>query len=418
MEPFKKYLYLGLLVLGFTTQAIAQDQEKKNLDFYLTQATSTSPLIKDFHNQLMMNKIDSLRLKARYGPQVTASSSGLYAPRIKGYGFDEVMTNGQSLDALLNVSYALTGNNIRTNQAQELSLQRDSLSYAIRISKLDLQKAITEQYIQAYESQQQVEFSLEIVSLFEKEDALLKQLTRSNVYKQTEYLTFLVTLKQQQIQYRQAQLQFKTDLASLNYLSGINDSTTATLAELTLEQDVIRQQGDSFFVTRFQIDSMKAVNEKKAVKLSYKPKLNLYANSGYNSSLLLQPYKNFGASAGFSLSIPIYDGHQKKMQQDRIDLQARTSSAYRNFFLIQRRQQIDMLYQQIQATNQVFSQINEQIKLSRGLIDVDSKLLRTGDVKISDFVIAINNYMAAQNALRQTNIKRLKLISQLNYWNQ
>jgi len=46
--------------------------------------------------------------------------------------------------------------------------------------------------------------------------------------------------------------------------------------------------------------------------------LNLYANSGYNSSLVLQPYKNFGASAGFNLSIPIYDGHQKKMQQERI----------------------------------------------------------------------------------------------------
>jgi len=254
MEPFKKYLYLGLLLLGFVRQAIAQDKnpEKKNLDFFIAKAASSSPMIQDFHNQLMSNKIDSLRLKAGYGPQVTASSSGLYAPRIKGYGFDEVMTNGESLDALLQVNYALKGKSSRTNQEQGLSLQRDSLNYAIGISKLDLQKAITEQYIQAYDSQQQIEFNLDLVSLLEKEDALLKQLTRSNVYKQTEYLTFLVTFKQQQLQYRQVQQQFKTELANLNYLSGINDSTTIVLTEPALKQDAIRQDGDSFSLHDFR----------------------------------------------------------------------------------------------------------------------------------------------------------------------
>jgi hypothetical protein len=44
--------------------------------------------------------------------------------------------------------------------------------------------------------------------------------------------------------------------------------------------------------------------------------------------------------------------------------------------------------------------------------------MHTGDLKVADFVIAINNYMAAQNLLRQTNINRLKLINQFNYWNR
>jgi outer membrane protein TolC len=422
MEHFKKQILVILICLcrlSQSTQAQEIGKVKKDLDYFIHQAVRSSPLIKDFSNQLMMSKIDSMRARAGRGPQVSASTTGLYAPRINGYGFDEVMTNGQSLDALLTLNYALTGKGLKDNQARGLELQRDSINYALGLSRLDLQKAITEQYIAAYDSQQQVKFNLDIYNLLNIEEALLKKLTRSNVYKQTEYLTFLVTFKQQQLQYRQAELQFETDQARLNYLSGIKDTAHVVLSEPVMNKTVA--EGDSsggFFSRRFEIDSLKAVNDKKAIDLNYKPKANVYVNGGYNSSLVLQPYKNFGASLGFTVLIPIYDGHQKKMQQDRLNLQAQTSSVYRNFFLDQQNQQINMLSQQISATEELYQQIAVQIKFTRGLIEVDTKLLHTGDVKVADFVIAINNYMTAQNALRQANINRLKLISQFNYWNR
>jgi hypothetical protein len=63
-------------------------------------------------------------------------------------------------------------------------------------------------------------------------------------------------------------------------------------------------------------------------------------------------------------------------------------------------------------------QIKEQIRFAKSLIEVDSKLMHTGDLKIADYIIAINNYLSAENLLRQTNISRLKLINQLNYWNR
>lgn len=415
MELFKKLVFILFALLhGFLLPARAQ---QKDLDYFVAQAEQSSPLIKDFRNQLLMNKIDSMRNKAGYRPQITASSTGLYAPRINGYGFDEVMTNGQSLDALLNVNYALTGKALKNNQAQGLQLQKDSLNYAIGISALELKKAITEQYIQAYDSQQQVIFNRDVLNLLGKEEALLKKLTRSNVYRQTEYLTFLVTFKQQQLQCKQTELQFNADLAALNYLSGIKDTTTTVILTEPVFDVQALQQESSFFIKRFDIDSLKAINDKRAIELGYKPKVNVYVNGGYNSSLILQPYKNFGASVGFSLSVPIYDGHQKKMQKDRVNLQSQTTSAYRSFFLSQRDQQLNMLRQQIAASEYLNKQVIEQIKLSKGLVDVDSKLLGTGDVKVADFVIAINNYMAAHHAMRQSNINRIKLISQLNYWN-
>ncbi|HMI01313.1 MAG TPA: TolC family protein [Pedobacter sp.] len=420
MVRFRKILFTAIIYSSaFRQGAVAQTtvNGKKDLEYFITRATASSLLIKDFSNQVLINKIDSMRIRSGYGPKITASSTGLYAPRIHGYGFDEVMTNGQSLDALLNVNYALTGKDMKANQTRSLALQRDSLNYAIGMSRLDLQKAITEQYLQAYDSQQQVEFNRDVFGLLKNEEVLLKKLTRSNVYKQTEYLTFLVTFRQQQLQYKQAEVQLKTDLANLNYLAGIKDTTAAILVEPKLKQEGAVRSGNSFFFKRFEIDSLKAVIDRKAVDLSYRPKAGIYINGGYNSSLVLQPYKNFGASIGFTVSVPIYDGHQRKMQQDKINLQARTSADYRSFFQSQQALQIDMLYQQIEATKALFGQIDEQIRLTRGLIDVDSKLLRTGDIRVADFVIAINNYMVAQNLRRQTNINRLKLISQLSYWN-
>ncbi|WEK17601.1 MAG: TolC family protein [Candidatus Pedobacter colombiensis] len=421
MEHFRKRRFVIILCLSFFTlrsHAQRSVKESADLNFFINQALASSPLSKDYKNQLLMNKIDSLRLRAGYLPQIAASSTGLYAPIINGYGYDVALSNGQTLDALLSLNYNLISKGSKDNKLQQVLLQRDSIHYASKLSELDLKKAITEQYITAYGSQQQVDFNHDVYDLLVKEEVLLKELTRANTYRQTEYLTFLVTLKQQQLQWKQAELQFKNDYATLNYLSGIHDTTAVRLKEPSIAIYGDGLQEKNFFIKRFQIDSLKTLNEKQAVDFNYKPKTSLYVNGGYNSSFILQPYKNFGTSVGFTVSVPLYDGHQKKMQHDKLNLQLQTGSMYRNYFSTQQKQQIDLLKQQITTTDGLYEQIKDQIKITSGLIDVDRKLLHTGDVKIVDFVIAINNYMVAQNLFRQTNINRLRLINQLNYWNR
>ncbi|KQC00024.1 TolC family protein [Pedobacter sp. Hv1] len=389
----------------------------RNIDYFLGAATKYSPVLKDYKNQQQSIRIDSLLILAAAKPQVTASSAGMYAPIVKGYGYDEVLTNGQALEALLNVNYDLSNKRRVKNQLEGIKLQSDSIQYAGTLSLFDLKKSITDQYIIAYASQQQVEFNKEVTTLLKQEEALLKQLTRNNVYKQSEYLSFLVTLQQQQLSLKQAELQYQNDYAMLNYLAGLTDTTRISLAEPQLDHP-ISKAAKGFFAKRFDIDSLKNVNQKTAIDLNYRPKFGLYANSGYNSSFLLQPYKNFGASVGFTLSVPIYDGHQRKMQYEKLDLATLSSHYYKDFFIRQQQQQLDMILQQLAATDQLFVQLNQQIKFAKGLIEVNSKLLRTGDVKVVDYIIAINNYMAAVNLFRQTTTNRLKLINQFNYWNK
>lgn len=415
MKPGYKHLFLFALSC-FSLAASAQ-KPTKDLDFFLNQAKISSPVLKDLENQRKSAGIDSLIIRATGKPQITGTSSGLYAPIVLRYGYDEVITNGQSLDALLNVNYDLLNKRRINNQLQGVKLKSDSISYASQLSTFDLNRAIADQYILAFASQDQVDFNSEVVRLLKKEEVLLKTLTRSNIYKQSEYLTFLVTMQQQELSLKQAALQYKNDLATLNYLSGISDTVSVRLEEPKLKSDKLFSE-TSFFKQKFELDSLKNENQRGSIMLNYKPKLGVYANGGYSSSLVIQPYKNFGASVGFTFSVPIYDGHQRKMQFDKLNLASETIANYREFFGRQQSQQLNLIRQQIDQTDALFGKINEQIRFSKGLIDVDSKLMHTGDLRVVDFVIAINNYMSAQNLLRQTTISRLKLINQYNYWNR
>lgn len=415
MNSFNKYLFTGLIFF-VSTVAIAQ-VPTKDLDYFINNAQTSSPILKDLQNQQKSLRIDSMLIKAVGGLQVSALGSGMYAPVIRGYGYDEVITNGQALEGLLTVNYGLLNNKRINNQLQGIKIQKDSLSYASKNSFYDLERSIIEQYLIAYSSQEQVDFNKELVVLLEKEEAVLKQLTRKNNYKQAEYLTFLVTLQQQQLATKQIELQAQNDFATLAYLSGIADTTKTKLIEPKLNNKSA-YVGDSFFLQRFEIDSLRNSNLRRGIDLNYKPKFGIYANGGYSSSLVFQPYKNFGASAGFSLSIPIYDGHQKKMQMDKLELSRNTIATYKDFFIRQKSQQLNLILQQLSQTDALFDKIKEQIRFSKGLIEVDSKLLHTGDLRITDFIIAINNYMSAQNLFRQTTINRLKLINQYNYWNK
>jgi len=71
----------------------------------------------------------------------------------------------------------------------------------------------------------------------------------------------------------------------------------------------------------------------------------------------------------------------------------------------------------LNATNQLFERIKQQLDYTKTLIAAYEKLLETSDVKITDFVTAITNYLNAQNSYRQNIISRLKITNQINYWN-
>lgn len=403
------------ILLASALPAHSQDH---TLDFYLGQALYNSPLLKDYQGQVAAAGFDSAIIQAGYGPQVTGSSVNTYAPVIGGYGYDNAISNGGNFSTLVGVSKTFAGRKHLDAQFETLRLRNQGLNNTAKISEQDLKKSVTAQYITTFGDWQQLQFNREIFALLQKEDTLLKDLTERNVYRQTDYLAFLVTMKQQHLQLRQLEIQFRNDYGTLNYLCGIVDTSAAGLEDPGIHLQSLPEIDSSIFFKQYRLDSLQLRNSRSLIDFSYKPRLSVFADAGHSTTFTYQAYKNFGTSFGFSLIVPIYDGHQRKMQYSKLDIAERTRNAYKDFFTRQYSQQIAQLSQQLRATEDLIGQITEQVRYSEALITLNGKLMGTGDAKIADYILALSNYLNAKNLLTQNNITRLQIINQINYWNR
>jgi hypothetical protein len=408
---------LAIVVL-LTFIIISCDAQKNNLDYFINQAVVNSPLIKDYQNQILSGFYDSLQLRAAYKPQVMASSVNSYAPVIKGYGYDPVITNGGALNAVVGVNKELVFNKSITAQIKSIQLANLSAANSAKLSEQDLKKTIITQYITAYGDLLQFNFNKQVDSLLTNEDAILKKLTQKNVYKQVDYLAFLVTLQQQNLLTRQLSIQYQNDYATLNYLSGIMDTSLYDLEKPAIDIQELSLLENPFLIKQFEIDSLKLINSKTLIDINYRPKINLYADAGYNSAIDFTSYKNFGTSFGISAIIPIYDGKQRKIQYNKIAIQEKTRENYKSFLIKQYSQQTILLKRELQSLRELERDIAQQEKYSESLIITNNKLLQTGEVRISDYILSLNGYLNVKNLIAQNNINQLQIINQINYRNR
>jgi outer membrane protein TolC len=402
-----------LMLAGLAKMGFAQS---RGLDYYLGAAKLHSPLLRDYQNQIKSNQVDSSILLATYRAQVNAISNNSYAPSANGYGYDYAITNGGQFSALVQASKVFVSQKNLANQINAIHLQTESTLTTSSIAVKDLNKTITAQYIAAYGDLMNLNFTREIITLLSKEQQILKDLTEQNIYKQSDFLTFYVSLQQQELSYRQLEILFKNDYSMLNYLCGIVDTGAVNLPDPDLHLKSLPEIYSTPFYRQFVVDSLKLINQKDMIAFSYKPKINAFADAGFMSSFAYQGYKNFGASIGFNFTLPIYDGKQRILKSRKLDIEEDTRMNYRDFFLKQYDQQIAQLLQQLKATESLIEEINSEIKYSNTLIEVNGKLLEKGEVRITDFIISINTYLNARNQLNLNYINRLQIINQINYW--
>lgn len=408
-----KKIFLVICLIPFQLTA-----QQKNLDFYINQGFQNSPLLKDYVFQIQGNQIDSQRLRASYLPQVNGTTAGVYAPVVKGWGYDGAISNVHTFNVLAGVSQTLVRKDNLSNQYLSIQLQSLGLQNQGKITEQDLKRSITQQYITAYGDLLQINFNRELLLLLKQEETILKKLTEKGVYKQTDYLSFLVNIQQQELFIKQVSIQYQNDFATLNYTAGLTDTSFTLLPDPSIELTELPALQQTVYYQQFQIDSLKIRTNERQIDFSYQPKVNLFADGGYNSSFAITPYKNFGVSAGIAVVVPIYDGKQRKMQHQKNSIAEQNRKNYQNYFSNQYNQQVAQLKQQLMLTDQLTEQTGTQINYSEGLMKAQRHQLLTGDVRIADYIIAIGNYLNAKNIISQNTITKWQIINQINYWNR
>jgi outer membrane protein TolC len=407
----KNIFFLLNLLFGFLSFS-----QEKDILFYTDIAKTNSPFLSDLNNQIKSNSLDSLLNKAVYKLQVNGSLNANFSPNINGFGYDSSVTNGQTITGLIGVNKRIIGKNQINSQSESYKLIKEALVLNKKVALKDLNRIVTSQYITASGSAEQIEYNKKMYSLLKDESIILKKLTQNSIYKQTDYLIFLSSLKQQELLVLQLKQQYQNDIGILNYLCGITDTTYIKLKRPKISLIDNPSKIKSIFLKQFELDSLKILNQNKLIDNRYKPAFNFLSDVGYLSSFYSEGYKNFGFSVGLGLSIPIYDGNQKDLLHQKNQVALSTNLAYKNNFNRQYSQQLLLLNQKLEQTNQIEKQLLSQLQVSEVLIEANKKLLLTGDAQITDFVIALGNLIAINNNLSQNKITKLQIINDLNYW--
>jgi outer membrane protein TolC len=402
-----------IILLLFLVSGICVNAQP--LDFYIQEGLKNSPLLKDFKNQLLSGKLDSLLTQASYKPQVNQVSQALYAPAGKNIGYDEAITNGANYSAVLNVVQPLFNQKIKANQFRDISLSNKAIEADVRITETDLKQGITSQFLSAYADYAQIQFNESTLNLLKDEQSLLKSLAEQGVYAQTDLMNLSISLTAQKIAIRQAFIQYRNSLAVLNFICGISDTSTVVLSkpELTVQNPF--NINNSPAMLKFKIDSLKNVNSKQLIDLNYRPQLSAFADAGFMAVLPQNIPHNLGTSFGLNFTMPIYDGKQRKLQVEKTSLAENSRLDYQTFYTVQYKQQINQLTEQLKLIDELILNIRSQLLEQEKLISLYKIEIEKGLVRFPDFLNTVNNYTQTKNNLTVSEMNRLQIINQMNY---
>jgi len=387
----------------------------QSLDIYINAALKNSPLLFENNNQQLAGRLDSLMLLATYKPQVNQISQAMYAPTGSGWGYDDAITNGGNYSAVVHVSQSLFNKKQINGQLQTIDLLNQTLKLNKKINIIDLKKSITAQYLTAYADFTQYQFNESVRTQLSDELKTMKALVDKGIYLITDYLNLQILISAQKIAISQSFIQLKNDVAILNFLCGISDQTEINLIKPELSIQNNQNSVNSPLFAQFRIDSLKNMNSREIIDLNYRPHLSAFADAGFNSIAPENIPHNLGTSFGVNFSIPIYDGKQRKLQYDKLNLAENTRIYYKHYYSSQYKIQLDQLNNQLKLTENLITDIKSQLTEQERLIELYRIELDKGLVRFLDFLTVLNNYTATKNTLLITETNRLQIINQLNY---
>ena len=400
----------------FSGCAISAFSQSRDLDFYLKQALQNSPLLNDYRNQVKSAFADSLLIRAAKKPLVEAKSQLLYSPYYHNFGYDEVVTDGGNYTFVMGISQPVFNKRELNNKFEAVDLQKRSLDNSTRISVIELNKIITDQYLTSFSGYTDFLFNKNFLDLLVKENEIVRQFVKGGIAKQTDYLSLLVESQSQEILVSQLKNQYRKDLMLLGQLSGLNDSSWYDLDDPRIEIKGTADISRSPSYLQYKIDSIRIENEKMAIDIRYRPKINWFADAGFLTSNPWNFYKHFGYSAGVSLNIPVYDGKQRGIEKQKLDLNENTRDAYQRNYYKQYFQQIRQLNFDLKALNEVSVQTENQLKTSEQLVTTLKEQLEAGIVQMTEYINAIKNFKTTSRNINLIHIQKLQVINQLNFF--
>jgi len=388
--------------------------QSRDLDFYLTSGVQNSPLMKDYVSQLQRNKIDSLLILAGRKIVVTATGQIMIAPIIKGYGYDEAITNKGQYTAIVGAKKSLLQKNYYTAQTAQIRLRYDSLIIKQLVSQRELQKAIADQYLNGFDTLLQIKFAEQTIASLENQLSLLEPLVKNGIFLQTDYLTLKLQIQTERINLELLREGYRSTLYTLNALSGVFDTSVYEIPPPNLVWKISTYSVNPN-LRLFSLDSLSIEASKNLLRYNYVPKVNLFGDAGYQAIPDNPSLQKFGFSAGISLDLTIYDGGQRNLKLQQLNIQQQTGTFYKNFYQTQYSLQLADLEKKFQSSNSIITQWQNELVDMNKLMLMRRQQLVSGQISIIDYLTALRDYRDLQKKLNDAIIQQQHIINEHNY---
>ncbi|GAB4019185.1 TolC family protein [Spirosoma koreense] len=414
-------LISGLLIVGLLDQNLPSYGQDilvhRDLNFYLQEGLINSPVLKDNVNAITLNRIDSLINVAINKPYVQAIGQYLYAPAGTNWGYDQNTTNGGAYTGLIQANRNLLyRRNLRIQNGLNSAL-RDSLVNIIHITRNDLQKSIVDLYLTAYQDYQQMVIFNDLYQILSRQNNVLKELLRKALFNQSDYLAFRVDWQQSEVNYEGAKVQYFQDLLALNTLCNIPETSLVRLEKPALVPQPQFMLDDNPYLLRYHYDSLIVERNRRVIDIFYRPALDVVVNAGTNAISSDLITRRFGYSVGLNFTMPIYNGNQRRLQYQKLDVEQLNIRNYRNQYLNRFNLQLRTVNEQLRVNQNLISITEKQNTDVENLLTISQTRLYRGDISAIDYLLIVQRYLNSKLTLNQLTVQRQRFINTFNYRN-
>ena len=411
MIPACRRLIILLLILFNSLSGVSQT---RSLDYFIDEGLKNSPLLNDLQNQYNSALVDSLIIKAAQRPSVQGRAELLYAPFNDNFGYDEVITDGGTYQATGYVSQRIFNRKLLENNYQSLRNLKQSLGINRKISEAELKMTITSLYLESYSVYSDLTFNRSFFDLMNEQDRLVSDFVKAGIFSQADYLALIVDTREQELIVLRLDNLYLKNLRLLNEFCGLTDTKSVELQAPDIKIVRMDNPADYLILRQYVSDSLKLVNERDALALRYKPAVNWFADAGFLSSTPWNFYRHFGASAGLALTIPIYDGRQRKLEEKKLDFNENTRAQYKLNFKKQYDQKYLRLQGELEGIGRIRAKLKEQLTVSDQLVKSLKSQLESGLVRMTDYLTALKSFRNINHNLNMIDIESMNIINQMN----
>ena len=243
----------------------------------------------------------------------------------------------------------------------------------------------------------------------------MHMLVANAIYKQTDEMLLQIERQNYQDTYATNRVDYITNLYDLNALCGIHDTTVVDIEEMhfNLNRLPVTQ---SLFSTSYTLDSLVLTADLKINDLKYLPQVSLIANGGLNASYL-PTLNRFGVSAGLTFSWTLYDGHQRKFEQQKTQFGLKNIAFDKQLFTVQQNTNKDKIIRQIAALDEHLRSLREQLNSYASLTSAYELQLKHGNISVMDYKNLMKDVAAKKQEIIMSQMEKEALVSSYNYWN-